>query len=97
MAAMEMQRIPKFGSTNKVHRTRAQQVATKMPQNYVPLRDKPKLFFSDEERERYERERRKKREKTRINLHRLRLSRALLYCEPVFSITLNDLLNYLQP
>lgn len=98
MSAMEMQRIPKFDCTNKAHKIRTQgQAATKMPQNYVPLRGKPKLFFSDEERERYEREKKEKREKTRINLHRLTLSRALLYCELVFSITLDVLLIYFQP
>ena len=98
MAAIEMQRIPKFGCPNKVHKTRAQeQAATKIPQIYVPLRAKPKLFFSDGERERYERERREKREKTRINLHRLRLSWALIYCELVSRIALDVLLIYLQP
>ncbi|KAF9066870.1 hypothetical protein BDP27DRAFT_980947 [Rhodocollybia butyracea] len=85
MYAIEMQRIPKLGPndvyTNVVQAAGAR-TASKIqrpPLAYVPLRPRRKIFYSSEDKVKYYRERLELKIRTRRNLHRFRICRAILY------------------
>ncbi|KAJ3877502.1 hypothetical protein F5051DRAFT_453040 [Lentinula edodes] len=84
--AIDMQRIPKHGP-NHVYKTREQAERAKRasqrikmpPAIYIPLRPQPKLFLKPGEKEEYYMNEKRKHKLKQRNMHRLSLSRGIIF------------------